>query len=158
MSESGNVDRAVETPARWDGVAVKLFVVASLGLALTFAVLRVFDPLGGDGGLFLVGAKMVSEGAVLYEDFWDFKQPGIFHFYGTAGALFGYDYLGIQLFQLLYWMASAALIVWLLYGFMLRRSFAFLAPLVFLGTYYAHAPINFFGQSRFSSPPSSSSR
>lgn len=48
----------------------------------------------------LTGAINLSEGGVLYQDYWDNKQPGLFWFYGLAGMLFGCIELGIHLLPL----------------------------------------------------------
>jgi hypothetical protein len=76
---------------------------ADLGVLIIVAVLglgHLAYPFGGDQALFVIGAWDLSQGAVLYRDFWDFKQPGIFAFYSAAGRLFGFDEVGIHAFEL----------------------------------------------------------
>jgi hypothetical protein len=113
--------------------AITLFVVLVLGL------IHLPHPFGWDQSLFTVGAERLSAGGVLYRDFWDVKQPGIYWFFAVAGWLFGFSEPGIHLFELLWMMAFAfALLV------TLRRRWgpgpaATLAPLLVVGAYYAGA-------------------
>ena len=49
-------------------------------------------PFAGDQALFLLGAAALDRGEVLYVDFWDIKQPGIYLFFWLTAApvwLFG---------------------------------------------------------------------
>ena len=82
-------------PLRWRAVVL----AAGLCLAL---------PFWGDQALFTVYARQIAQGAVLYRDIFDVKQPGIFLFYLLGGSLFGYTEIGIHLFELLYWLAFSA--------------------------------------------------
>ena len=56
-------------------VAAVLAVIALLGL------LAAPLPFTGDQALFAAGARQLARGDVLYRDFWDVKQPGIYAFY-----------------------------------------------------------------------------
>ena len=76
-------------------------VVLAAGLCLAL-------PFWGDQALFTVYARQIAQGAVLYRDIFDVKQPGIFLFYLLGGSLFGYTEIGIHLFELLYWLAFSA--------------------------------------------------
>ncbi|MBW4451485.1 MAG: hypothetical protein KME55_01730 [Nostoc indistinguendum CM1-VF10] len=62
-------------------------------LVLIFIILIGFVhlpfPFDGDQAFFRLGALEMQQGKVLYRDFWDIKQPGIFCFYFLAGTLFG---------------------------------------------------------------------
>ncbi|MBS0612722.1 MAG: hypothetical protein U1F35_15270 [Steroidobacteraceae bacterium] len=64
-------------------------------------------PLTGDQALYLYGAKAMDAGEVLYKDFWDVKQPGVYIFYWLAGRLFGFDALGLHIMEAI-WLAAAA--------------------------------------------------
>ena len=41
-------------------------------------------PTSGDTALFVIAGRMLNDGATLYKDFWDVKQPGIFWFYSVT--------------------------------------------------------------------------
>src|SRR5262249_7866699 len=68
-----------------------LAIVAALGAS------RLEQPFHGDQAFFTVGAQKLAHGAVLYRDFWDFKQPGIYWFYEAAGRLFDFSERGVHL-------------------------------------------------------------
>lgn len=61
-------------------------------------------PFSGDQAFFLLGAKEMNDGLILYRDFWDIKQPGIFYFYYIAAKLFGFNVIGVRVFELIYWL------------------------------------------------------
>ena len=42
---------------------------------------------------------------MLSRDLFDIKQPGIYVFYAFGGLLFGFNEVGIRLFELVYWLA-----------------------------------------------------
>ena len=118
--------------------------LGAVALAGAFAVLgligwsRVYDPLVGDQALFLIGAEKLAAGGVLYRDFWDIKQPGVFTFFLAGGRLFGFDQIGEHAADLAWQLAFAGTLV-----FALRRCFgreaiplAFV-PLAVVGSYYA---------------------
>jgi hypothetical protein len=81
-----------------------LVVLAVLGL------IHLPYPFGGDQALFLLGAAALDRGEVLYVDFWDNKQPGIYFFFWLAGHLFGFSEAGVHLLELL-WQALLAIVL-----------------------------------------------
>jgi hypothetical protein len=113
--------------------ALVLLVVLVLGL------IHLPHPFGWDQSLFTLGAERLAAGGVLYRDFWDLKQPGIYWFYELAGRLFGFSEPGIHLLELLWMMAFALTLL-----VTLRRRWgpgaaATLAPLFVVGAFYAGA-------------------
>lgn len=117
--------------------------IGAIFLTVFLGVIHLHFPLYGDQALFLVGAKSILDGGVLYADFWDLKQPGIFSFYYLAGALFGFTDFGVHLFELLYWGCFTWYGIWIL-----RRLKIFeitvlnwFFPLFTIGVYYATASI-----------------
>ena len=58
-----------------------------------------------------MGAEQWLSGHVYFRDFWDLKPPGIHLFDLIGGALFGFDEVGIHLFELLRSMTLAGLLV-----------------------------------------------
>ncbi len=114
----------------------------TLGALLTTAAIAIVGsidliyPFLGDQALFTVGAKQISHGAMLYRDFWDLKQPGIYWFYLLAGRLFGFTEAGIHLGELLYFLALAALMTLTLRRYYHRPATAFLAAFLTVGVYF----------------------
>lgn len=103
---------------------------------VALGILKIFEPLGGDQSLFLVGAHELHEGASLYRDFWDLKQPAIYAFYFLATSLGDYSAIGVHRFELLYLTLFAIVLI-----VALRRSHSFArvaswAPLGAIGFYY----------------------
>lgn len=94
------------------------FPLAFIGLAIVAlaGAIDLAQPLAGDQSLFLLGAREMHDGAVLYRDFWDLKGPGIYGFYLVAGSLGGFSAFGIHVFELAYSLAFAAVVM-----FALRR-------------------------------------
>ncbi len=96
-------------------------------------------PFGGDQGLNLLIGQVISEGGAPYRDVWDLKHPGIFFFFAAGGSLFGFDEIGLHVFELI-WMLALALLVRVVAGRWLRdRASASLAPAFTVGLYYAIA-------------------
>ena len=108
-----------------------ILAVAALGL------LSLPETLGGDQALFMIYAAQINEGALLYRDVWDIKQPGIFVFYLIAGKLFGFTEFGVHFFELLYWLAFSLVLQRTLKDYFRHRLFALLTPLLTVGVYYA---------------------
>ena len=93
-------------------------------------------PFHDDQAFFTVAAIRLNQGALLYRDYWDIKQPGIFAFYLLGGKLFGFNEVGIRGFELLYMTGLAiALIVTLRKYFEYAWSSA-LVVLMTIGFYY----------------------
>ncbi len=93
-------------------------------------------PFDGDQALFTVGAEKLSRGAILYRDFWDLKQPGVFFFYLLGGRLFGFTEVGIHTLELLYLTAFAVVLLFTLKSYFESRAIAALVPLLTIGFYY----------------------
>lgn len=107
-----------------------LVIVALIGL------LHLQYPFSGDQALFTIGAMKMKGGAVLYRDFWDLKQPGSFVFYLIAGLLFGFSEAGIHLFELLYWIGFAVVLLLTMRNYFDNRAILSIAPLLTVGVYY----------------------
>ena len=112
--------------AAWGGVAL-------LGLVCLYI------PFHGDQVIHLLGALKIRAGGVLYRDFWDLKQPGIFYFYYLGGYLFGFSEVGIHLWELIYQLFLAILMTLSLRGYFNVTGMASLAPILSVGSYYAVA-------------------
>lgn len=113
-------------------------IIAILGIVV-LGVVNLPMPFFGDQAFFLLGAKEIDEGLVLYRDFWDIKQPGIFFFYFVGGNIFGFTHIGIHLFELFYWLSFSIVLLWFFNNneVFKNRSFNYLAPVMIVGTYYS---------------------
>ena len=109
---------------------------------LTIALIgasRIPEPFDGDQALFTLMARSLHRGATLYVDVWDNKQPGIFLFYGLAGRVFGFSEVGVHLFELIYQLITAAVLMWLMQRELRQRSVACLAAFLTVGSFYLSA-------------------
>ncbi len=103
-------------------------------------------PFSPDQAFFTIGAWKIDHGAVLYRDYWDIKQPGIFFFYLAAGKLFGFDEIGIHAFELLYMAAFALILVITLWEYFESPWSNGLVALLTVGFYYCVSRIPHAGQ------------
>src|SRR5258705_260145 len=74
-----------------------LEVLAVLGVIAGLGLLAAPLPFTGDQALFAAGARQLARGDVLYRDFWDVKQPGIYLWYLGGGSLFRYREVALHL-------------------------------------------------------------
>ncbi len=86
------------------GPALAWAMVVCLGL------LHLPYPFSGDQALFALYAQGLAQGASLYVDLWDNKQPGIFAFYAAARALFGSGPEAVHALELV-WLLGAAVVL-----------------------------------------------
>ncbi|BBD68906.1 hypothetical protein NIES4072_37660 [Nostoc commune NIES-4072] len=93
-------------------------------------------PFAGDQALFTTGALEMQQGKVLYRDFWDLKQPGIYYFYYLAGSLFGFNDIGIHIFEFIYMMLFSITLQLTLKTYFRHQIVASLVPLLTVGVYY----------------------
>jgi len=118
-------------------------LILSIFSIFLIGLIHIPSPLFGDQAFFLLGAKEMNEGLVLYQDFWDIKQPGIFIFYLAAGKAFGFTAIGIHIFELCYWLCFSILLVWFLrkFNYFKYDILTYLAPLMIVGTYYSNSSV-----------------
>lgn len=112
----------------------RTFGIALIGF---LALLHVPYPFDHDQGLFMAGARAIAGGARLYVDFWDMKQPGIYWYYLAAGEAFGFDEVGLHLFDLLWMLALSWVLVRIAARTMRSDLVIALTPLLCLGPFYA---------------------
>jgi hypothetical protein len=109
----------------------------AISTIFVLGLMRLPEPLWGDQALFLIGGEAIHNGAILYRDFWDVKQPGIYGLYALAGSLFGFNEVGIHLMDLLWMLGLAlALRVTLAQAFS-RPWIAQILPWIAVGSYFA---------------------
>jgi len=111
--------------------------VLGLGAVAVLGLLHLPAPFTGDQAFFTVGAEEMSRGGVLYRDFWDIKQPGIFLFYLLGGNLFGFTEAGIHAFELVVLLLFSAFLTCALKRRFVHPGIASLLPVVTVGAYYA---------------------
>lgn len=111
--------------------------VAALLAIVAAGALQLPTPFNGDQALFAVMARALHEGAALYRDAWDVKQPGVFLFFQAAGTLFGFDPIGVHLFELSYWLAFALVVVATSRSLFERSASPAVAAGLAVGAYYA---------------------
>lgn len=115
------------------------WVVAGLFLAGVLGLILLPYPFGFDQAQYTYAARLLSRGAVLYADVWDPKQPGLFLFFLAGGWLFGFNEVGIHLFELIYLLAGVGLIAWVLRKRFRSRIAHGMVPVLTVGAYYASA-------------------
>jgi hypothetical protein len=109
----------------------------TLALCAALGALNLWNPFTYDQALFAMGGEHVLNGGLLYRDFWDTKQPGIFWFFALGSRLFGLSEEGVHLLELLWFTAFAAVLM-----IALRRAFehrwgSSAAALLVVGFYWA---------------------
>jgi len=110
--------------------------LASISVA-ALGSLRIFEPFSGDQALFLVAAERLHAGGVLYRDFWDIKQPGIFFFFESSGSLFGFTQVGLHLADGIWQVLFAFALIRSLHLHLEDRRWAAFAPIAVVGAYLA---------------------
>jgi hypothetical protein len=117
------------------------YLAFALAAIIILGLLHIPYPFCGDQAFFLLGAKEMHEGAVLYRDFWDIKQPGIFFFYLYAGNIFGFTAIGIHAFELCYWLGFSLILMWFIKRIRIfaHEELIYVAPLMVVGYYYGFA-------------------
>lgn len=108
----------------------------SLGAVFVLGVAHLPEPVTGDQALYQLGAQAMRDGAVLYRDFWDLKQPGVYAFHFLAGRVFGFGEVGLHAFELAVMLGLALLLALGLRGAYVRPWLAYLVPITSVGAYY----------------------
>jgi hypothetical protein len=115
----------------------RIEIVLVLGAIALLGLIAAPLPFTGDQALYASGARQLGNGAVLYKDFWDIKQPGIYLFYLVGGKIVGYSEVALHLFELGYQLVFALVLILTLRNTFRRRWIAPLVALLVVGTYYA---------------------
>jgi len=113
--------------------------IAVLTAVMLIGLAKLPQPFTGDQALSAMMAMKLAHGEVMYADLWDLKQPGIFLFYYVGGSLFGFNEVGIHVFELLYMLAFSVVLLLALKGHFANRTVASLMPLLTVGVYYGIA-------------------
>lgn len=78
----------------------------------------------------------MGRGAVLYRDFWDLKQPGIYDFYFVAGRIGGFTSLSVHVFELVYLLVFSAVLAYANSRWTAFKPAPALVPLFAIGLYF----------------------
>ena len=101
-----------------------------LAAIVVLGLVNLPQPFAWDQAMFTIGARELASGAVLYRDYWDPKQPGMFAFYWLGGRLFGFSEAGEHIFELLVMLTFGAALIQIVgsrYGRWMGRSAALLS-------------------------------
>ncbi len=94
---------------------------------------------GTDQSIYTIGARVLREGGILYRDYWDLKQPGIFLFFLLAGTTFGFSELGILAFEASYLFSFSIILIFTLRRYFSNPVLAACVPLFTVAFYYGFA-------------------
>ena len=146
LNRAKSLETASVQARRSTSLAKGSFAPLALGLVVLAGALCLPMPFWGDQALFTVYARQLTEGAVLYRDLFDVKQPGIFAFYAFGGLVFGFDEVGIHLFELLYWVGFSLFALAVLPPYFQSRWAPPLVPVFTVVVYYFYAGLLDLGQ------------
>jgi hypothetical protein len=110
--------------------------VFSLLIVIVLGVAKLPQPFLNDQALYTVTAENMRDGWLLYRDAWDVKQPGIFYFYFAGGSLFGFNEIGIHLFELIWMVVLSVILLLTLKRQFKSESLASLLPVFTVGMYF----------------------
>lgn len=110
-----------------------LAVLIVCGLGIT----AIYFPFGPDQSVVMGAATSIRDGGLLYVDYWDNKQPGLYWFYALAGSLFGYTEQGVHTFELIFLLLFSGFLMLSLRPFLSAPYLSALAPIATIATYYA---------------------
>jgi hypothetical protein len=113
--------------------------VLPLIIVAVLASIHLPYPFAGDQALFLLGAAALDRGEVLYVDFWDIKQPGIYLFFWLAGRLFGFSEIGVHLLELIWQGMFTIVLIAILRSYYDIPWLSSLVPLATIIPYYGFA-------------------
>lgn len=89
-------------------------MAAALVLAIFLVRIQVspwYVGMGDDSGLFAYAGKLIADGALLYQDIWDTKPPGVFYLNAMAISLGGSTPWSIWWFELIWFSLSMVVLM-----------------------------------------------
>jgi hypothetical protein len=148
MTRSTTPSRAAtrREPGVTDPSPRRTWLALSIGVVLVLGSLKVHYPFTLDQSVFATFARMMDDGAVLYRDIWDPKQPGIFYYYLAAGRSFGSSEAGANVFHLLWLLSGGLLGAKFLERRLRRPQVAAALPVLAVGYFYLLAGAGSLGQ------------
>lgn len=118
----------------------------SWGLFAVAAALSYFVPFTGDQYFFAIGARELANGARLYIDFWDVKQPGIYWIYLAAGVLPLELTQAVRLIEIGCWVGVGILATRIVYLATQSKRIALATPALVGGSILLAAPASHLSQ------------
>lgn len=126
-------------PVPSSGGALRRLDIVVLLVITVLGAMHLAYPFIGDQALFTIGARQITHGAVLYRDFWDIKQPGIFVFYLAGGTLAGFNEVAIHTLELATLLAFSVVLQRTSRRFVRTPWVCSVLPLLIVGLYYSTA-------------------
>jgi hypothetical protein len=126
----------MEASSRKHLLKFSVLVLLAIGLLETVYIPNHF---GTDQSIFTIGASVIRDGGILYRDYWDLKQPGIFFFFLLAGTTFGFSEPGILAFEAIYFLAFSIVLIFTLRRYFSSPAIAACVPLFIVAFYYGFA-------------------
>src|SRR5690348_10834175 len=74
------------------------------------AAYRLLAPIAGDQALAMLYGRRLRDGAVIYRDVWDIRQPLTFYWYATIGSIAGSTVAWLRIGELL-WQGTLAWLI-----------------------------------------------
>jgi hypothetical protein len=125
-------DRTRPRHLLWSALLIT-FSVCAITLA---ALAKLEAPFRSDQSLFLLYARMLSQGFKLYVDIWDIKQPAIYWFYLASAEIFSYSERGVHLGELVWSAAFSVCLILTLRNYFTHWALVPLSSLVVVGNYF----------------------
>jgi len=114
-------------------------VYAAVALVFLTGLTLIAFPYYGDQALFLIAARKLAAGGLLYRDFWDLKPPGIIAFYTAAVYLFGPGEIAVRWLDVLTQAAGAVSTGYIMLRYSQRPITAAAAVVFGVWNYFAFA-------------------
>ena len=102
------------------------------------AAAKLEAPFRSDQSLFLLYARMLSQGFKLYVDIWDIKQPAIYWFYLASAEIFSYSERGVHIGELIWSAAFSVCLILTLRKYFTHWALVPLSPVVVVGNYFLY--------------------
>ncbi len=132
----------MQSPMNYSEIKKRAPMIIVMSIIAVIGAIKSFTVLGGDQALFTLIAQMFDAGKVLYQDLFDYKQPGIYMFYYLAGKTLGWSDTDIHYFELGYWLVFSVILYLTIKQYKLFYSIELsssLFPLFAIGAYYCNA-------------------
>ena len=115
-----------------------LLVIFSVCVITLAAAAKLEAPFRSDQSLFLLYARMLSQGFKLYLDIWDIKQPAIYWFYLASAEIFSYSERGVHIGELIWSAAFSVCLILTLRKYFTHWALVPLSPVVVVGNYFLY--------------------
>lgn len=134
----------INTAHRRSSATGRESILIVLAVVLLLTMLHLHYPFNEDQALFMYAAREMTDGAQMYREFWDMKQPGIYWWYLAVGSIFSFDAVGLRWMDVV-WSLCVAGVLW---AAVRQRGAlaAVLAPCFGFASFYGRASINQFSQ------------